>query len=100
MIFDIASTGRRRAVLLATAALAGFSSLARAETAADASTVAGLEEVIVTAQKHETTAQKTPISISVLRSDDLVNRHAQSIEDLGDGSIPSLRVAPFFARNS
>jgi iron complex outermembrane receptor protein len=61
---------------------------------------AGLEEVVVTAQKRETNLQKTPIAISVLGEDDLQARHVQSIEDLGDGAIPSLRVAPFFARNS
>jgi iron complex outermembrane receptor protein len=59
-----------------------------------------LEEVVVTAQKRETNLQKTPISISVMGGDDLAARHVQSIEDLGDGAIPSLRVAPFFARNS
>jgi iron complex outermembrane receptor protein len=60
----------------------------------------GLPEISVTAQKRETNLQQTPISIAVLKSDDLANRHALSLEDLGDGSIPSLHVAPFFARNS
>lgn len=60
----------------------------------------GLSEIVVTAQKRETKLQKTPISISVMKSADLTNRHVISLEDLGDGSIPSLRVAPFFARNS
>ena len=60
----------------------------------------GLQEIVVSAQKRETSLQSTPISISVLGSDDLANRHAQSLADLGDGSIPSLRVAPFFARSS
>ena len=59
-----------------------------------------LSEIVVTAQKRETKLQKTPISISVMKSADLANRHVQSLEDLGDGAIPSLRVAPFFARNS
>lgn len=58
------------------------------------------EEVIVTAEKRETRLQEMSISISVFDADELVNRHAQSLEDLGDGSIPSLRVAPFLARNS
>jgi iron complex outermembrane recepter protein len=79
------------------------STAATAETAAlndGASDAGALAEVVVTAQKRETKLQKTPIAISVLGNADMVNRHAQSIEDLGDGSIPSLRVAPFFARNS
>lgn len=58
----------------------------------------GLSEIIVTAQKRRENLQETPISISVLRSDDLTNRHVQSLTDLGDGAIPSLRVAPFFSR--
>lgn len=61
---------------------------------------AALTDVIVTAQKHATSLQKTPIAISVLGAGDLADRHALSLEDLGDGSIPSLRVAPFFARKS
>jgi iron complex outermembrane receptor protein len=58
----------------------------------------GLTDIIVTAQKRPENLQHTPISISVLGGGDLVNRHAQSLLDLGDGAIPSLRVAPFFSR--
>jgi iron complex outermembrane receptor protein len=71
-----------------------------AVTAVNTDAEGGLEEIVVTAQKTETNLQKTPISISVMSTEDLINRHAQSLEDLGDGSIPSLRVAPFFARSS
>ncbi|WP_430984515.1 TonB-dependent receptor plug domain-containing protein, partial [Escherichia coli] len=46
------------------------------------------------------TAQRTPISISVLSGADLANRHVVSLADLTDGSIPSLKVAPFYSRNS
>jgi iron complex outermembrane receptor protein len=60
----------------------------------------GLQQIVVTAQKRPENLQKTPISISVLKGDDLTNRHAQSLLDLGDGAIPSLRVAPFFSRQS
>ncbi len=59
-----------------------------------------LTEIVVTAQKRPESLQKTPISISVLKGNDLTNRHAQSLLDLGDGAIPSLRVAPFFSRQS
>jgi iron complex outermembrane receptor protein len=58
----------------------------------------GLEEIIVTAQKRDENLQKTPISISVLGAQDLTNRRVISLVDLGDGAIPSLRVAPFFSR--
>ena len=60
----------------------------------------GLGDIVVTAQKRETNLQQTPISISVLDGEDLANRHAISLDSLQDGSIPSLRVAPFFARRS
>ncbi len=58
-----------------------------------------LTEIIVTAQKREENLQKTPISISVMKSADITNRHIQSLLDLQDGSIPSLRVLPFSGRN-
>ncbi|MEO6340590.1 MAG: TonB-dependent receptor [Caulobacteraceae bacterium] len=107
--------GGRRALWLATAAMAAcLPSLGRAQTAAaetavaaaDASAAAlalsegGLSEVIVTAQKRATNLQKTPISISVASAEELANRRVQSLADLGDGAIPSLRVSPFFSRNS
>lgn len=69
-----------------------------AELAGDAE--GGLRAIVVTAQKRPENLQATPISISVLKSDDLANRHIQSLLDLGDGAIPSLKVAPFFSRSS
>jgi iron complex outermembrane receptor protein len=60
----------------------------------------GLTDIVVTAQKRETNLQRTPIAINVLGTEDLINRHVLTLTDLGDGSIPSLRVAPFFARKS
>jgi iron complex outermembrane receptor protein len=98
------STAARAVALAGAAALLGAAPGAAraaegvAAEAGDGGT--GLEEVVVTAQKRETNLQKTPIAISVLGEGDLEARHVQSIEDLGDGAIPSLRVAPFFARNS
>lgn len=59
-----------------------------------------LEAVVVTAEKRETNLQKTPISVSVIGSDELADRHVVSLGDLADGSIPSLRVAPFATRSS
>ncbi len=60
----------------------------------------GLEEIVVTATKRETNLQKTPIAISVLSNEDLKKRHVQSLYDLADGAVPSLRVATFEARQS
>jgi len=58
----------------------------------------GLGEIIVTAQKRSENLQSIPIAISVFSGADLQNRHVQSLVDLGDGAIPSLRIAPFFSR--
>jgi len=68
-----------------------------AEAAAEAD-AGGLSEIIVTAQKRSENLQETPISMSVLSGEQLADRHVTSLLDLKDGSIPSLRVAPFFSR--
>ena len=60
----------------------------------------GLGAIIVTATKVATNLQKTPIAISVATAQALTDRHAGSLLALGDGSIPSLRVATFEARQS
>jgi iron complex outermembrane receptor protein len=57
-------------------------------------------EIIVTATKRETNLQDTPISIAVMSSETLQNRQVQSLIDLADGGIPSLRVATFESRQS
>ncbi|HET9628052.1 MAG TPA: TonB-dependent receptor [Novosphingobium sp.] len=68
-------------------------------TAAEADAEGGtLSEIIVTAQKRSENLQETPIAISVLGSQGLADRHVTSLLDLGDGAIPSLKVAPFFSR--
>ena len=60
----------------------------------------GLGEIVVTATRRETNLQRTPVSISVLSSDALKQRQVQSLIDLADGGVPSLRVATFEARQS
>ncbi len=60
----------------------------------------GLTDIVVTATKRETNLQDTPISISVLSADDLKKRQVQSLLDLADGAIPSLRVATFESRQT
>jgi iron complex outermembrane receptor protein len=71
---------------------------AAAEDSASDADLDGLQTITVTAQKREENLQATPIAISVVTSEDLVNRQVRSLVDLGDGSIPSLRIAPFFSR--
>ena len=70
-----------------------------ADAAADSSAVS-LEEVIVTATKTETNLQKTPIAITVMGGEQMQARHVESLINLMDGAIPSLRVATFEARQS
>ncbi|NYD91837.1 TonB-dependent receptor [Sphingomonas melonis] len=59
-----------------------------------------LQDIVVTATKRETNLQKTPISMNVLTATSLVDRHVQSLYDLADGAVPSLRVATFEARQT
>jgi len=100
MTFKLFSTASSLALL----GLAGLSATtASAQDNKAASTTpqnGGLTEIVVTAQKRSTNLQKTPIAISVMNSQDLINRHDQSLEDFSDGSIPALRVEPFFTRSS
>ena len=60
----------------------------------------GLTEIVVTATKRETNLQRTPISISVMGAETIRERKVQSLLDLADGGVPSLRVATFEARQS
>ncbi|HEX8364063.1 MAG TPA: TonB-dependent receptor [Allosphingosinicella sp.] len=60
----------------------------------------GLDAIVVTALRRETNLQSTPISISVMSSENLADRHVQSLLDLGDGSVPGLRVATYESRQS
>ncbi len=96
-----------RKILMLTTAIAavGCAVTAHAEDApapapAAATDSSGLIEIVVTATKRETNLQRTPISISVVNADEIKKRHVQSLYDLGDGAVPSLRVAPFEARVS
>jgi len=57
-------------------------------------------EIIVTATKRETNLQDTPISLAVVSDEDLKKRQVQSLLDLADGGVPSLRVATFESRQS
>lgn len=74
---------------------------AAAPSVADAQEDTGaLDEIVVTATKRATNLQQTPISISVLSGATLRDRRVQSLLDLADGGVPSLRVTTFEARQS
>mgnify|MGYP005985823481 CR=1 FL=1 len=92
-------SGATAAALTAAPAMAQ-AQVADAAPAADAPAQEGLADIVVTATRRETNLQKTPISISVLNAQGLQDRHVQSLFNLADGTIPSLRVATFEARQS
>jgi len=90
---------------LASAGLAApaFAQDAAAPAAAEGTSgtdTSGLTDIVVTATKRETNLQRTPIAISVIGADMVEKRHVQSLMDLADGGVPSLRVATFEARQS
>jgi len=57
-------------------------------------------EITVSALKRDTNLQETPIAISVMNNEEMEKRHILSLANLADGSIPSLRIATFEARQS
>lgn len=85
-------------VALASPSFAAEMDVAEAAVADDGSGDVALGEVIVTAEKRSADLQKTPISISVMASEDLENRHVESLTDLIAGGVPSLRVTPYASR--
>lgn len=86
---------------LAVLALAASQPARAAEAVvADALAAKPLDEVIVTATKRETNVQKTPIAISVIGAETMQQRHVESLINLADGAVPSLRIATFEARQS
>ncbi|MBB3938587.1 iron complex outermembrane receptor protein [Novosphingobium fluoreni] len=91
--------GSMLATMTATASYAAAADEVPAAPAAAADDT-GLGEIVVTATKRETNLQSTPIAISVVNTQVLKDRHVQSLYDLADGGVPSLRVATFEARQS
>src|ERR1700730_18318286 len=83
-----------RVVAAATAVCIGTnfcSAMVLAASAADA----GLEEIIVTAQRREESVQDIGIAISVLSGDSLADKSITRINDL-QNATPSLQVEPAF----
>jgi len=59
-----------------------------------------IEDIVITATKRETSLQRTPIAVSVVDPVVIRDRHIESLLDLADGGVPSLRVTTFEARQS
>ena len=79
------------AVLLLSPWLAAATRAAAAATAPDSN---NLDEIIVTAEKRNSTIQTTPISMSAITGDDLLAKGISSVEDIA-GQVPgvSMRTA-------
>ncbi|GAA3726411.1 outer membrane receptor protein involved in Fe transport [Sphingorhabdus rigui] len=89
--------------LVSLAAIAAFQTTTPVFAAVDDATRqdnSGLVDIVVTATKRETNLQDTPIAIAVMSDEDLKKRQVQSLLDLADGGIPSLRVATFESRQT
>jgi iron complex outermembrane receptor protein len=76
------------------AAACGAPALAASPSSSPGESNTGLEEIIVTAEKRESTVQATPIAMTALSAGDLAQENIGSIQDLV-GAIPgiSLRTA-------
>jgi iron complex outermembrane receptor protein len=76
------------------AAACGTPALAATPSGSPGESNTGLEEIIVTAEKRESTVQATPIAMTALSAGDLAEENIGSIQDLV-GAIPgiSLRTA-------
>jgi iron complex outermembrane receptor protein len=83
----------------ATMAQPAWAADAAATATADAS-VGTIAEVVVTAEKRENSLQKTAIAMAVIDQNTVADRHIESLINLADGGIPSLRIATFEARQS
>ena len=73
-------------------AAAGIAGPAAEDSAADP---VGLEEVVVTAQRREESAQSVGIAMSVLSGDSLADKSISYVNDL-QNAVPSLQVEPAF----
>lgn len=89
-----------RFTALACAALGGAAPVVAYGQDAPADDGIGLEEIVVTAQKREESLQSTPISISVMGTEQLEARGVSGIQDLFTGTIPSVRTANYAGRSS
>lgn len=87
-----------RSALWASVSLASLATPAFAQSAEDEST--GIADIVVTAQKREENVQDTPISIVAMGAEMLEEKGVNSLNDLFNGAVPSVRVAPFVGRVS
>lgn len=88
-----------RVALAAVGLFAGSMGFAQ-QPAPASSTVGGLEEVIITAEKRAESVQKIPSSITALTAEDLAQRGIAGVQGLMSGNVPSVHVIPFAGNTS
>lgn len=81
-------------MLLCTASLLAFSGQAVAQTDTSTAAPAGLDEIVVTAQRRNESIQKTPVTVSALSAEAVGALHTPSIAGL-QGTVPGLQIKPF-----
>jgi iron complex outermembrane receptor protein len=83
-VFTLAKNSRLSRLLLAGALAAVSSGQAFAQSAASSpdSEATSLQEIVVTAEKRESTVQQTPFSITAISGDQLQQRGLNSLEDV------------------
>ncbi|MGE0383365.1 MAG: TonB-dependent receptor [Gammaproteobacteria bacterium] len=59
---------------------------------------AGIEEVVVTAQRREESLQDVPLAITALGTESLEKMNLHSMADFAKGAVPALNAQPFSAR--
>src|SRR6202161_2956603 len=72
-----------------------FSSSAATQPAVSVNDAGGLEEVVVTAQRREESAQDVGIAMSLLSGESLADKSVSYVNDL-QNAVPSLQVEPAF----
>jgi iron complex outermembrane receptor protein len=77
---------------LASAAHAAETSAIATAALSDATAMASVQEVVVVAEKRQTTVQKAPLAITAIPADILAKDNIQYLQDL-NGRVPSLTVA-------
>ncbi len=87
------SAGRRvgSSILAGALAAASFCTAAAAAGGPGSETSGALEEIVVTAEKRESTVQETAISISALSGDQLLNHDLASVEDIA-AKVPGVSI--------
>jgi iron complex outermembrane receptor protein len=90
------TSARLSALLVLLSSVAGQVTLAVTATGTPADS-GGLEEIVVTAEKRNSTVQDTPISMTALSGDQLLSQGITTVEDIApqDPGKPNMKCADY-----